>query len=100
MGVGPLRGCSTNYEITTAPNPDPSRWHLVRMEQFANAHVLKVRYKDCINFEGIKIMVYKGEYERKYRLDPHFDNCKDSPIARFKPTPEGWLMALALAQSI
>lgn len=105
MGISVLgRSCWTNPSspVAVAPNPSPTRWELVERVQFKNAHVLKVRYLDCTNFEGLKIMVYKGSYKKRKILDPHFESGKDlsSPIARFRPTRDGWNMALSLAESI
>lgn len=55
------------------------------MIQFANAHVLLVRYLDCTNYEGEKLMVFRGQYKPRKRLDPHFTQGPTSPIARFRP---------------
>ena len=94
------RTCSTN-SFAPAPNPDPSRWELIEKRAFKNAFVLKVRYFDATNFEGIKVMVYLGEYFVKpSRLDPHFADDDNSPIARFKPDAMGWRMAIDLAKRI
>jgi len=92
--------CSCSEEVfAPAPNPKPSRWKLLDMVQFANAYVLKVQYLDCTNFEGIKIMVYKGKFDNPTNLDPHFTNDDKSPIARFKPNQKGWDDAIDYANS-
>jgi len=93
------KSCYTN-PTASAPNPDPSRWVLLDSVQFSNAHVLKVRYLDCTNFEGVKVVVYRGKYRLRHRLDPHFSDSDESPIARFKPDADGWKMAIELAMSI
>jgi len=95
MGCSPFKSCSTNY-TAPAPNPSPSRWTMITKVQLDNAYVLKVRYHDCNNFEGVKIMVYKGQYKPRAVLDPHFEDTTCSPIARFKPTDEGWRLAVDL----
>lgn len=105
MGIGIFgRSCSTNYQPyyvpTPAPDPDPTRWGIIKKVEFDNAYVLKVRYYDCTNFEGIKVMVFKGKYVPRKHMDPHFCESKNSPIARFIPTQEGWDMALALASNL
>jgi len=105
MGLSPFKRCSTNYSSSAfpAPNPDPKRWCLLICEQFDHGYVLKVRYLDCTNFEGIKIMVYRGNFrgERTVKhLDPHFTPGDDSPIARFKPDAEGFKMARDLARGL
>jgi hypothetical protein len=69
--------------------------------RYKNAYVLTVKYHDCTNFEGMKIMVYRGQYTAVPKtLDPHFTKGKKSPIARFPPTVEGIAMAKALAKSL
>jgi len=60
--------------------------------------VIYVHYPDCKNYEGFKIMVYKSNLTsliKQGHLDPHFSDNKKylSPIARFEPTPEGWIDA-------
>lgn len=82
------------------PNPDPLNWTILEMKQFRNAYVLKVRYPNCSNFEGIKIMVYKGVFKPTEFLDPHFFEDENSPIARFKPNKEGIKLAFDLASRI
>ena len=98
MGCSFFSTCSTDC-TGAAPNPSPSRWSLLRLQQFPSAHVVEVKYLDCTNFEGIKIMVYSGEWQECDTLDPHFAETGRSPIARFKPTPEGWLMAVEFAKN-
>jgi hypothetical protein len=68
--------------------------------QFENGYVLKVQYSGCTNFEGVKVMVFRGTYRKRNYLDPHFDETGQSPIARFRPDAEGWQMALDLAKSL
>ena len=100
MGMrGPV--CSV-MRTMPAPNPDPGRWLKLRCLQFANAYVLVVKYLDCTNFEGIKVMVYRGHESGKVasRLDPHFTEEDGGPIARFRPSEEGIRMAVELARSM
>lgn len=101
MGLyGAARRCSTNYtDSPQAVAPDPKNWTLLDKVQFENAHVLRVQYPNCTNFEGIKIMVFVGKFRSRLILDPHFDESKSSPIARFKPTKEGWELALQFAKN-
>jgi hypothetical protein len=104
MGCSPFgsRRCSTNYTYNApAPNPDPKRWQILNIYQYNNAYVLKVRYLDCTNFEGIKIMVYKGLFESSpAELDPHFTPDDTSPVARYKPDAEGLELARDLASRL
>lgn len=100
MGIPLLSNrCSTNR---SASAPDPSRYELADYWIRRNSYVLKVRYLDATNFEGMKIMVYKGEIPARLpaRLDPHFSGEPSSPIARFRPDAEGLSLALKLAESL
>jgi hypothetical protein len=85
-----------------APNPQPNRWELLKHHQFKDFYVLKVRYLDCTNFEGIKIMIYKGKFDPKYKgeLDPHFSEHWNSPVIRVKPCLGGWAIALQIAKAL
>jgi hypothetical protein len=97
------KACMTNYSYNSpAPNPDPKRWKLLDTWFYNNAYVLKVKYLDATNFEGVKIMVYKGKfpgYKNITSLDPHFTDDDLSPIARFRPDKEGIAMANNLAKN-
>lgn len=99
MGLSPYKKCSVNT-TQPAPNPSPDRWMLLDKAEFANGHVLKVRYYDCTNYEGQKVMVYRGPYVERSRLDPHFQPSGAAPVARFRPDAEGWGMACALAKTL
>ena len=99
MGLSPFKRCSTNY-MASAPNPSPNKWALINIAEFMNGYVLKVKYDDRTNFEGIKIMVYRGKFVPSLQLDLHFADNNTAPIARFKPNNEGWNMAIILAKSL
>ena len=102
MGMpGPLsRSCSL-YRTTCAPcppAPNPLRWKILDKAIFSEACALKVQYPDATNFEGVKIMVFLGEFDpARTHLDPHFADDELSPLARFKPTVLGWVLAVKLA---
>lgn len=83
-----------------APNPNPKRWELLDKAEYSKYYVLKVRYLDATNFDGVKIMVYHGRYRHVDYLDPHFENSPSSPIARFKPNEGGWELAKAFAKAL
>jgi hypothetical protein len=89
------KGCLTNSNCS-APNPDPSRYEVLEVRNFDNATLLKVRYIDCTNFEGVKILVYLGKFIPSQDLDPHFSETKTCPIARFKPDSLGYEIAVDL----
>lgn len=86
------------------PNPNPNNYEIIRSEQIGRYFVIEIKYLDCTNYEGKKIMVYEGHIEdliNQKSIDPHFAENKNymSPIARFEPTSEGWNMALLLIHS-
>ena len=84
--------------------PDPRVFHITKSyyEDLPNGSLLVVlvNYPNCKNFEGDKILIFKditmAELNKQKVLDPHFSNNKKfhSPIARFKPTDDGWILAL------
>lgn len=87
-----------------SPNPDPHNYKLVQAEERHGFLLVKIVYPDCTNYEGQKILLFKGVtlidlVNQKY-IDPHFFQSKEvvSPIARFVPTDAGWQMALDLIE--
>ena len=79
-------------------NPNPRNFEIERyMEKFPYT-LVKIKYPDCNNYEGKKILLYNCSFEQLKKqgnevgLDPHFSNNKKyvSPIARFEPTEFGW----------
>lgn len=81
------------------PNPDPNNYSIQGSSEKGDYLAILIKYHDCTNYEGKKILVFKATLEQlkaqKY-IDPHFcDNDKFiSPIARFEPTTSGWHDAL------
>ncbi len=101
MGISFFKGCYTNTNCTTTPNPNPSRWQILDKHYYKNTTLLIVKYLDCTNFEGTKVMVYEGTFNPHagQELDPHFQEGCVSPIARFKPTQEGINLAKIFAKN-
>ena len=97
MGVSCLSSCSTNEN---AQAPDPSRWKLLVKKQYAYGYVLMVKYQGCTNFEGKKVMVYRGQFTERTVLDPHFADGDESPLVRLKPDDYGWELANIIAKSL
>ena len=97
------KSCWTNSDVI-APDPNPGRFKILRIEEYDNAIVAEIKYLGCTNFEGRKICVYQylssADLVGMERIDPHFAESAYSPIARFKPTPEGWKMANDFAKGI
>lgn len=85
-------------------NPDPTNYKVVQAKEVGKHLVLKIKYPDCTNYEGEKILVFKDlqliDLINQKVIDPHFfeDKKLKSPIARFVPTDEGWKMAVKFAE--
>lgn len=113
MGVCGL-GSYSSYDCRSAdatvsaspPNPNPRNFIIERSCSVGSFVVVMIRYPDCTNYEGRKILVFQNISEYRIKLmntiDPHFskDNPKESPVARFVPTEEGWGMAIGFAMSM
>jgi hypothetical protein len=93
-------------EVPNPFNPDPRNFLVERIEHkdMGRHIVILVKYPDCNNYEGRKILVFNGltleELVNLEILDPHFSSEKPelSPIARFVPTKLGWKMAVEFAR--
>ena len=79
--------------------PNPYQFQILRKYVYKSYVLIMVRYPDCKNYEGKKILLFSnntGSYGGilyKDFLDPHF--FEDYPlIARFLPTQEGWELGL------
>src|SRR5687767_2968454 len=96
LGLG-VSGGSTDYG---SKNPDPKRFTIVRAAEYDRATIAMVRYHDCTNYEGHKILVFAGRcyswLHQVKELDPHFEEG-GKLIARFVPTEEGWNAACSFA---
>ena len=107
MGLG-LGFSRSTYDGPGPPNPDPANYRILRSDKYGPFLLVEVLYPDCTNYEGRKILLYKGvtlaDLDRQGSIDPHFsENSKfASPIVRFMPTETGWemgrcMMAMPLA---
>ena len=88
------------YRDRPLPNPNPKNFEIKRLYEIGPFVVVWVRYPDCTNYEGNKIMIYEakeGDIRSLKTLDPHFCENHLSPIARFEPTERGWHWALSFA---
>ena len=105
MGLSPCKNCSV-YPISSpiyAPNPNPAKFQILETKQVGTNVVAKIRYPDCINYEGVKVCLFINTTEaalrRRTRIDPHFCEYSLSPFARFKPTVTGWEAAIMMAET-
>jgi hypothetical protein len=93
--------------VDKLPNPDPKNYVVLMSKTINDCLILRVKYPDCINYEGTKILLFdKGvtidQLNNQGSIDPHFSNNENfiSPIARFIPTRKGWYMAMNAAKNI
>lgn len=90
---------SSSNQNSDSGNPDPKNYILIRVEQIGKFLLIKLKYPDCTNYEGEKILVFKDvdlvTLINQHNIDPHFSNTSKfkHPIVRFVPTDEGWEMA-------
>ncbi len=81
------------------PNPNPRNYKILQHETVGDYLIVEIKYPDCTNYEGNKILLYRGitlkQLKAQGSIDPHFCNNPNfcSPIARFEPTDRGWQMA-------
>ena len=101
------RGCNPSQEKPPKfPNPDPLEWSVLNSFEENGYLLVELRYPDCTNYEGKKIMLYQGvklnELKQQKRIDPHFSDNPNfhSPIARFEPTWKGWQTGLLLMKNL
>ena len=91
---GPYIGVSEPSSIPQG-NPDPNNYEILLTSKIGNSLIVKIKYHDCANYEGVKILVYHNvsiqELLGQKLIDPHFSDNKKYiyPIARFLPTDEG-----------
>lgn len=92
-----------------AGNPVPTRFEIKHCLQVKNNVVLWIVYPDAKNYEGNKIILYKGADAYVIRnlkhIDPHFTDDESAevvtnPFARFEPTARGLKVALELAETL
>jgi hypothetical protein len=97
--------------MSSPPNPNPARWEIIEHYHCGNPTgnnylVIKIRYPDCTNYEGVKIMVYHNvsleQLTKQVLIDPHFSDKTQwiSPVARFEPTERGWDMAVRFCRAM
>ena len=97
--------CGNDYSTPQVklPNPDPSNFKIRKHKQYGKYLLVIIKYPDCKNYEGNKILLYKNaeidDLKNQGSIDPHFSNNREyhTPVARFEPTDNGWLMAETLA---
>lgn len=97
----PSCNCQAVKPVTIVKgNPNPSNYKIKKYEQDGIFLAVFINYPDCKNYEGDKILVFSNvtieELKKQKIIDPHFSDNDEyhSPIARFQPTHNGWVLAL------
>lgn len=109
MGISPFHFSNSSYDSPPCekviekspnyPNPNPNNYEIIRFYEYNNNLLVEIKYLDCTNYEGRKILYYENctlaDLIKQKSIDPHFSENKKyhSPIARFEPTVNGWIMA-------
>jgi hypothetical protein len=97
---------SSDYPDPKLPNPDPNNYKVEEVKTVGRFLIVRIKYPDCTNYEGMKILVYEDvsleDLINQKLIDPHFCNNKKykSPVARFVPTPRGQKMAIVFANAM
>lgn len=79
-------------------NPDPKYFTIKDVQYLNGFTIVSVHYDNCAQFEGVKILVFKGDFRLPLygikEINPHFVKThKLNLVARFIPTDEGVEMA-------
>ncbi len=116
MGLTVFRISKASYDVDSKyepiipqNNPNPLNYEIIKtFERITgrrtNYLLVDIKYPDCTNYEGRKILLYENvslcQLKLQKQIDPHFCESVDyfSPIARFAPTKEGWEMAIFLIE--
>lgn len=110
MGLMGFLASDDKKKYGKVETPDPKSFKILKMYQhypfIANKPIaLKVKYKGCSNYKGVKILVYENTEQaeqliREGSVDPHFLETGISPLARFEPTEKGWSLACKLVDDL
>lgn len=83
--------------------PRPDRYEILDFIEIGDYLGLKIRYANCTNFDGLKILVFRATVKdlvRAKHIDPHFadyaipESHLKTLVARFQPDDSGWLHAI------
>lgn len=105
FGRNSIKKTESTYETQKVSNfdPNPANFEILKsVERFGNL-ALYIKYPNCKNYEGNKILVYRrvkmDQIINLKEIDPHFsDDGSLSPVVRLEPTQRGWIVALHLLE--
>jgi hypothetical protein len=80
MGISPTFS-SSSFDINQNknPNPNPNNYSIVRYIELLNLTLIEIKYPDCTNYEGHKILLFQcsmANLTAQKSIDPHFSNNK------------------------
>lgn len=84
-------------------NPNPFNFIIMKSATVNNNCMIWVKYLNCVNYEGNKILIYKkialSTILNQRSLDPHFSHTEFiSPFIRIEPTDAGWKTGLQIME--
>lgn len=80
-------------------NPDPKHFVVIQQLAVNNLYLSVLKYANCTNYEGKKIILSTIDPWTSKSFDPHF--MEDGVvIARFAPTKEGWKLGLIMLRHL
>lgn len=105
MGVSCMGSASSNdgYVAKSPIEPNPKVFEIVKSKGLGDYCLVKIKYPNCTNYEGMKICLYNYQLdtiEFSNSLDPHFSKLGIAPFARFEPTDKGWKVGLKLLEKL
>ena len=95
MGMNLFRSSIGFYgENKQTREPNTREFKILNIQVIHNMTLTLIRYKNCNNFKGLKLLVFEDVNEERLLnadiIDPHFSEINPiSPIARFKPDDSG-----------
>lgn len=102
LGIGISNSSYDGSPTPQPPMPDPKNYKILKYLEYYNHLLVAVKYPDCTNYEGVKILIYKDTtidiLRAQGSIDPHFseNSILKSPIARFEPSKAGWDLAVSV----
>lgn len=95
MGIG-LHFSSCDGPLQPG-QPNALRFKIIKTLASPNYLLATIKYPDATNFEGLKVLLFKGMSEEELvgmrKIDPHFLLEEPRLIARFRPDSTGVKLA-------
>ena len=112
MSTGPILGIASqsNEDFSgilppkkDSVNPNPFNFQVTKRQDKGDFSLLEVKYPNCTNFKGNKILLLKRngiKLENLKCLDPHFleEHGNVEIFGRFRPTEDVWKLGLQMLE--